>query len=71
MASKGAVSRWLLSRTLRQCRTEDSGQRLRSLKELNGRDSIAVGLIDRNVGEGSLERLDDGTTGRIDSRHDD
>jgi hypothetical protein len=71
MASVGAVSDWLLSSTLRHCRTKDGGQRLRSLEELNGRDSIAVGLIDRDVGEGSLERLDDGTTGRIDSRHDD
>jgi hypothetical protein len=56
---------------LRQWCTKDGGQRLRSLKKLNGRDSIAIGLIDRNVGEGSLERLDDGATGRIDSGHDD
>jgi hypothetical protein len=37
---------------------EDGGQRLRGLEELDSRDGIAVGLIDRDVVEGSLERLD-------------
>jgi hypothetical protein len=51
-------------------RTEDGGQRLRGLEELDSRDGIAVGLIDGDVVEGSLERLDNSATGRIDSRHD-
>jgi hypothetical protein len=50
---------------------EDGGQGLRSLKELGGRDSLAVGLIDRDVGERSLEGLDNSATGGVrSSRHD-
>lgn len=44
-------------------RTEDHGQGLGGLEELRGRDGIAVGGVDGDVGEGALEELQDGPAG--------
>lgn len=51
-------------------RTEDSGQRLSSLEELGGADSIAVSFVNWDVDEGPLEGRDNGAARRNDgSRH--
>lgn len=46
-----------------EIRTEDHGQGLSGLEELRGRDGIAVGGVDGDVGEGALEELEDGPAG--------
>lgn len=48
-------------------RTEDGGQRLGSLEEFGGSDSVAIGLVNWDVDEGPFEGRDNGAAGR-DSR---
>lgn len=40
--------------------TEQGGQRLSSLEELGGRDSVVVGGINRDVREGLLDSVEPG-----------